>query len=373
MRHPQDYSYELLRYDQLYEDDHSLANIVLSKSKLYFRVCCAGIISKSRRQCSLEPAAAIEVDIKTAEQLTYANDDSPTNESSPPSLRVPSIPDYSVEFRDRRDLPVNQLEMYCNSIFAMIYLIKLGWDNPVTFTEFQSSTPWYRSELLIENTVRTNALRYKHLIVGTYDLSVYFAARRLFTTKKAILSILRRPVATISLQNKQPSPPSGSNNALANTAATAAIYGPNPLNTSLTDTPGKFIDPEDPNFIVHYESRPGALLYVDSLFTAFGDALANAAPYDTETLGARISGLGYDRQSRLEIFDAGTVERPLLSWARGVQAIGQIWRGLIELHRSLIGMRFEIEYAGRKLGGGFMKAVTPRVGDDDDDDDDDDA
>lgn len=132
-------------------------------------------------------------------------------------------------------------------------------------------------------------------------------------------------------------------------------------NTSVADRPGTFVDPKDANFVIYYDKLGGNRLYINSLFTAFLDALANASPNDVDELGGSVNSISPDGRSRLVILDASTTGRPVLTWGRCIQALGQLWRGLIALHEGLETMRFDIEYASLKLGTGFMKAVTPVI------------
>ncbi|KAI4281722.1 MAG: hypothetical protein L6R38_003472 [Xanthoria sp. 2 TBL-2021] len=223
------------------------------------------------------------------------------------------------------------------------------------------STPWYRSELRARQESSSESLKNKHIILTIYDLSLYFAPRNLFNYQSALGSIQGRPAIRVTLQIKHP-PQDSNPNTVAPNVTTGAIVAQDPSNsTFVSDVPGKFIDPEDAKFVIRYERQPAGTgqIFVDSLFTTFTEALVDLAPHHANELGARVNSVGYDRSTRLIILDAGTAERPLLSYGRCVQAIGQVWRGLIELHEALRTTRFDIEYAGVKLGSGFMKAVSP--------------
>ena len=275
---------------------------------------------------------------------------------------VPSIPDFRVEYRERRDQKLHHIEMYCNCIFAMIFLIKLGWDSPVLFRDFQMTTPWYRSELRAREEVRLESLRNKHLILAIHGLSLFFAPRNHFNYQEALGSIQGRLAIRVTLQLKGPRALDSSPNTVAPNTTTGAIVTQGPSNqNAVSDVPGRFIDPDDTKFVIRYERQPAGTrqIYVDSLFTTFTEALADLAPHDANELGARVNSAGYDRSTRLVVLDAGTADRPLLSYGRCVQALGQVWRGLIELHEGLRTTRFDIEYAGVKLGSGFIKAVEP--------------
>ncbi|KAL8879782.1 MAG: hypothetical protein Q9192_008162 [Flavoplaca navasiana] len=277
---------------------------------------------------------------------------------------VPSIPDFRVvEYRERRNHKLPQVEMYCNSLFAMVFLIKLGWERPLLFGELQMTTPEYQSELIARAEVEPENLKNKHVIMVIHDLSLYFAPRNLFNYQSALGTIQQRPAIRVTLQLKG-TPLASKQDTLPSNTTTGAILAKNPINTtSLSDVPGKFIDPEDPTFIIHYQRQPPGTqpIYIDSLFTTLISALADLAPHDSNELGARVNSVGYDRSTRFVILDAGTPERPLLSYGRCVHALAQLWRGLTELGEGLRTMRFEIEYRGVKVGSGFMKGVVPGV------------
>ena len=152
----------------------------------------------------------------------------------------------------------------------------------------------------------------------------------------------------------------GGHNATANNSTSVEVMQV-AYNTSVADRPGTFVDPKDANFVIYYDKLGGNRLYINSLFTAFLDALANASPNDVDELGGSVNSISPDGRSRLVILDASTTGRPVLTWGRCIQALGQLWRGLIALHEGLETMRFDIEYASLKLGTGFMKAVTPVI------------
>ncbi|KAL8998133.1 MAG: hypothetical protein Q9169_002754 [Polycauliona sp. 2 TL-2023] len=293
----------------------------------------------------------------------------PTQTPHPPqNLTIPSLPDLHIQYHERRNLKLHHVEMYCNSIFAIIFLSKLGWDTPVLFRQFQMTTPFYRSELIAreEDDAPPGLLKNKHMIMVIYGLGLSFAARSHFNYHSAVGSIGGRAVVRVTLQLKG-TPLVGA--ALLNNDTTTTTRATIPIQkdlneTTLTDAPGKFIDPDDPDFVIHYTRKPVGTehIYVDSLFTTFTEALVNLAPHRGEELGASVNTVGYERSTRLVVLDAGTAERPLLSYGRCTQALGQIWRGIIELQEGLRTMRFDIEYKGVRLGSGFMKGVVPQAG-----------
>ncbi|KAI4274021.1 MAG: hypothetical protein LQ337_004226, partial [Flavoplaca oasis] len=237
----------------------------------------------------------------------------------PGSLMVPSIPDFRVvEYLERRNHKLRQVEMYCNSLVAMIFLIKLGWESPLLFQELEMTTPEYQSELIARAEIEPENLKNKHVIMVIHDLSLYFAPRSLFNYQSALGTIQQRPAVRVTLQIKG-TPLASKQDTLSSNTTTGGILAKNPINmASLSDVPGKFIDPEDPTFIIHYQRQPLGTqpIYIDSLFTTFISALGDLAPHDTNELGARVNSVGYDRSTRLVILDAGTQERPLLSYGR---------------------------------------------------------
>ena len=102
-------------------------------------------------------------------------------------------------------------------------------------------------------------------------------------------------------------------------------------NTSVADEPGVFVDPLDANFVIDYNKFDGNRIYIDSLFTASinpplidpNNAIANASPNNVDELGGSVNSLNYDGRSRLVVVDAGAIVRPILTWGRCIQAIGQ--------------------------------------------------
>lgn len=225
------------------------------------------------------------------------------------------------------------------------------------------SAPWYLSKLDIENLsyAQPNLVRYKHLIIGIYVMGRNFARQEHYNYEAAVLLSNRVILGVIINQVKTPGL-ADTESATTNTSSPTNTWQVS-YNTSVADEPGIFTDPADANFVIYYDKLGGKRVYIDDLFTAFIDALANASPNDVDTLGASVNSLAYNGQARLVILDAGATGHPLLTWGRCIQAIGQLWRGFTALHDALETTRFDIEYAGVKLGSGFFKAVTPAIGD----------
>lgn len=80
----------------------------------------------------------------------------------------------------------------------------------------------------------------------------------------------------------------------------------------------------DASFGIYYDRLGGNRMFIDSLFTALIDALANAFPHHFDELGGSVYSVATDGRSRLVIHDAITIGRPLLSWGRCIQATGQL-------------------------------------------------
>ena len=87
-------------------------------------------------------------------------------------------------------------------------------------------------------------------------------------------------------------------------------------------------------------------MFIDSLFTALIDALANAFPHHVNELGGRVYSVATDGRSRLVIHDASTIRT-------SASELGEVYTGdwpavggLMGLHEALHTMRFDVEYAG---------------------------
>ena len=251
--------------------------------------------------------------------------------------------------------------MYSNSIFAIIGLAQEPWDRLLPFDDYEVSAAWYASILKAEVVppAPTTVLKFKHLIMGIYELGCHVADGIHFNYEVAFLSVNGRVAGIVSMERKTPGLVGG-HNATANNSSSVEVMQV-AYNTSVADEPGVFVDPGDVDFVIYYNKLGGNKIYIESLFTAFLDALANASPNDVDELGASVHSFGTDGESRLVIVDASTTGHPLLTWGRCIQAIGQLWQGLLLLHEGLETTRFDIEYAGEKLGTGFFKAVIPVV------------
>lgn len=244
----------------------------------------------------------------------------------------------------------------------MIALAQYPWDSLFPFRDFHMTARLYASELRAQIIPpgQASVLKPKHLIMGIYELGRHFVDTAHYNYEAAFLSINGRVRGVVSLQNKTPARLGGQNATANNSSLEEVVQAYN--NTSVADEPGIIVDPRDVNFVIHYDKIGANRIYYDNMFTAFIDALANASPNDVDELGGSVNSVGHDGHARLVILDAGTTERPVLTWGRCIQAIAQLWRGLLALHEILETIEFDIEYAGEKLGTGFMKAVTPITG-----------
>ncbi|KAL8672304.1 MAG: hypothetical protein Q9168_003220 [Polycauliona sp. 1 TL-2023] len=293
----------------------------------------------------------------------------------PYGLTVPSLPELRISYNEFPDRPMQEVEMYCNSIFAMLALMHRGWNSEFIFQDFTMSAEDYRSELLVRqdpDALASHRLQNKHIIMAIYGLSVKFGPVNHFYYQVAA-GYLQRGVRSfrVVIRPRRDVPQADgitegtSNTTTTTTGAVLALKHntSNPDSLALGDVPGQFIDPQDPGFIIRYTRSPAGTetIYIDNLFTTFTEALADLAPHDANELGAGVNTVGYERLTKLVILDAGRGGQKLLSYGRCIQALGQIWRGLVELLESLRTTRFDIEYRGVKLGSGFMKPVTPQV------------
>ncbi|CAF9922918.1 hypothetical protein IMSHALPRED_005799 [Imshaugia aleurites] len=202
--------------------------------------------------------------------------------------------------------------MYSNSIFGIIALAQEPWDRLLPFDDYTVSAGWYASELkaAVIPPAPTTVLRFKHVIMGIYELGCHVADGRHFNYEVAFLSVNGRVAGIVSLENQTPGLVGGHNATAYNSSSVEVMQVA--YSTSVADEPGIFVDPGDVNFVIYYNKLGGNRIYIETLFTAFLDALANASPNDVDELGASVYSCG--------------------------------------------------GYAGEKLGTGFFKAAIPVVG-----------
>ena len=285
---------------------------------------------------------------------------SASNQSAPYDLSIPLIAGFTVTVQDQPNQPLPQLEMFANAIFAMMHLARFPWEATMGFSDYEMSGPEDTSVLRARSLPigRYPRWKAKHLILGIHQMGLYLGTRERYQKTNALLAQDRHVIGAVGLQRKT---------SVAQTVTTIPVNQTTVLQlsyntTTVADSPGMFVDPSDFNFVIHYSMHGGDRIYINDLFTTFIDAMANGAPHEPGELGAQIDSVSITHQSRLLIRDAGGTTHPKLSWERGLQAVGELWRGLVHLHQALRAMTFEIKYASETIGFGSMRAITPPVG-----------
>lgn len=81
--------------------------------------------------------------------------------------------------------------MYCNSVFAIVSLAQEPWDRIFPIDGFIMSGPGYASEVNVRvvGPDPTTILKYKHLIMGIYELGCHFALEQQLNYEAAFLSV----------------------------------------------------------------------------------------------------------------------------------------------------------------------------------------
>lgn len=154
----------------------------------------------------------------------------------------------------------------------MYYFAQEGWHNPLTLIlTFRSVR--FDVQIEIEPAQTSLQLEFNHVVLGVYDTILDVAAKSQFCETLSTISLHRRAIGTMRIEEKTPKiMGSGSN------ATNLTIRDAFPQGNGLTYPKGRFDDRDDPQFSIEYIYYGGRINSKD-IFLAVLDALATAAQF----------------------------------------------------------------------------------------------
>ena len=289
------------------------------------------------------------------------------------SLTVPdSPPGFSVGLhtntRERID-PVGSLAI---AVEAMYLLTLLPWEGALR-ENFPVSAGQIAEEIYFEPTAAPDAdekMETQHMVLGLFVgcLSVSsqnhdLAYETTVTTKMrneelGLVHIRKRTAASFTAANS-----------LVNNSVTlvnrndALLHIPASSSDSLTENSGTMADPDEVDFRINFRfiGAPYARNPRD-IFLAALDALANAAPHESDDSVQRLAGTDA-RTRRNAVIMVESLARPdprtrVLTYHYAARAVALIMR-LMKLRNRFQAIRFELGYRGVRFGEG--QVTRPRA------------
>ncbi|CAD6568597.1 MAG: hypothetical protein ASARMPRED_001872 [Alectoria sarmentosa] len=279
----------------------------------------------------------------------------------------PPIPGFEVRLLFDQNPILVLYQVYNNAIETMIWLAVQPYSYPL-IVDVTMTTPFYVEELRLDMwPERTTRFQMKHAVQAIYEAGIALAVkpitRRGYVPRLyAGLFLQNRQIGFMKWQHKQRAVAGATNGTVdlvdvVNSTSTLQLMhvdGP----TSLQVDMGDIVDPRDSQFKITYEVCDKDA-HLPETFSAFLDAIATAATYDEFATGAFVNAASVSGDIALNVH--GSDVDSSLSWRRLVRTLTLLWENIIMDH-NFKELDFEIFYAGRKIGEGFIMNLTaPRT------------
>ena len=283
----------------------------------------------------------------------------------------PPIPGLSVRPRFDQTPRLILFQAFSNAIQMMIVYVKLPYEI-YQFTECVITNEDYQEEIAFTPVYvpgqQEHHVQVMHIVQAIYETAKAAAARPI--TRKGYVSRMvaglfleDQVVGFLKWQHKEELGVSGggTNGTLqadgpTKTGALQLVQDvqPQAAAASLNTSTEKIVFPHDPRYQLTYEVQ-GKDANLPDIFTAFLEALADAAPYDLEVVGAAVTTVGVSGNLALNMHGTGLVSR--LSWGNIVDTLQILWEDVILLQK-LREIEWELFYDGANIGAVFILVLS---------------
>ena len=278
--------------------------------------------------------------------------------SSSATLKVPDpMQAFNTQIKFDRTQPLSKVEMWINCIEFMAFLAGEAYEGslqrPITMYGHQFGS-------LIEETplplTRRSQLRFKYLVQGVYEIGLAIAVNDSWYRLFCGLYLGGQKIGFIGLKRRGSSGSRIKSNTTTIVATDVSRVQRDSSSSLSTSGKGTVVDPSDRKFSVDYQLDPPQIQPA-SIFVAFLDGLANAAPHNRDDTGATVSGYGASNECILHLAEG---DHPgTLSWLRLTRFIQIIWQQLMIGHglpdgHAFQSMEFQLKYDGEEIGKGFI-------------------
>lgn len=193
-------------------------------------------------------------------------------------------------------------------------------------------------------------LHYNQAVSGLYEAGVTISQQNLFYKGIVLMRQLEDTVGYLEFDVK--SAVRGSFTELSEHTKSTA---------SLSARGGEITDPLDPLLKVKYVFD-GSKTLAGDIFTAFLDALANAAEHDKDDKCTEMAAISISRRFGIHIRSGDEPGSGILTYGHVVIALIIIWEQLLSgqpdnTRPRYEGLEFDIEYAGRRVAEGYSRKM----------------
>ena len=260
-------------------------------------------------------------------------------------------------------------QAFTNAIQMMIVYVKMQYDI-YQISECGITNDAYQEEILFTPVYvpgQDHHVQSKHVVQAIYDAGVAVAARPItragyVSRMVAGLFLEGQVVGFLKWQHKELAVSGGTNGTLRLPRAVGPTTGASQLvpsvqlqaAASLKTGTGAIVFPHDPRYLLTYEVE-GKDANLPDVFTAFLEALADAAPYDLDVIGAAVNTVGVSGNLALNMHGNGLVSK--LSWGNIVDTLQILWEDVI-LDENLKEIDWELSYDGVNIGAGFILVLS---------------
>lgn len=261
--------------------------------------------------------------------------------------------------------------MYTNTLELMVPLALWNWNGGLGFKRLLvCAEPSFTTQIIAPSLVPW--IENKHLVWAVYQTGLEIAQRGSGQHSELYAAIIlrTRQLGFISYEKIRPRLAKYSNGTLildgshwaSNTSTDGSRQRTTPhipsSSSTVTANHGRVTDQKDKKLKIEYEFD-GVKISPAQIFSAYLDALAIAAPHDSDEIGASIASWSADR--RMSIIVRRNVSYLNFTWGQLIRALWTIWRQVIARYDSPVGdrarwegMSFLIEYDGKFIGEGFL-------------------
>ena len=261
-------------------------------------------------------------------------------------------------------------EVYINTIELMTSLALRDWnaDFGLARLEVYAGRDFTTKIVLTPSEPSTQT---KYLVWALYEISGQLTSRHASHYGRLLVWVLLHGllIGLISYDSRQPELA----NYLAN--STLLLDGTYPSGNRSTLASGRPSDPlpstsviltakyaavtdvDDPKLKVWYQFD-GVKILPARIFSVYMDALAIAAPHDSDETGVAMTSWSLDRHASINVRRNPSYMN--FTWGQLIRALRTIWRQIIVRYGSRMGqarfesMNFLVEYNGKLVGEGFL-------------------
>ena len=300
--------------------------------------------------------------VPAAQQIGGNDAGSGTNLPSPYSnlTAPPPIPGFEVRPRFDPNPSLIAWQIYTNLIELMVVYAKMAYDTEQSKVVSMSGHRYEEQVTLAPIVVHGHSrIQTKHVVQAINEAGKALAARPItrpgyVSRMVAGLYLQNEVVGFLKLQHEDSTVLSAANDTLRlpdDVGSTGTLQLAQDVRpAALNERSGEFVFPNNPRYILQYhvENKRAPL---QDIFTAFLEAMADAAPYDVDAVEAHVTSIGVSGNFALNMH--GTIQPSRLSWGNIIDTLKYLWEKVLSKH-NFNEIEWSLSYDGVNIGAGFM-------------------